>query len=77
MESKVSRGYDRVVEQLLRYMAWIRKNQVEPGQQARGVIVVLEINEDLLLACLLLMGVQMFEYELSLKTKPVNTTGSS
>jgi hypothetical protein len=27
IELKVSRGYDRVVGQLMRYMAWIRKNQ--------------------------------------------------
>ena len=33
IELKVSRGYDRVVGQLMRYMAWIRKNQAEPGQQ--------------------------------------------
>ncbi|MFZ4665357.1 MAG: endonuclease NucS domain-containing protein, partial [Prochlorotrichaceae cyanobacterium] len=27
IELKVSRGYDRVIGQLLRYMAWIQKNQ--------------------------------------------------
>jgi hypothetical protein len=76
IELKVSRGYDRVVGQLMRYMAWIRKNQAEPGQQVRGVIIAREINEDLLLACSLLPGVQLFEYELSLKLKSVNTAGS-
>ncbi len=39
VELKVSRGYDRVVGQLLRYMAWIRKNQADPGQKVRGVII--------------------------------------
>jgi hypothetical protein len=77
IELKVSRGYDRVVGQLMRYMAWIRKNQAEPGQQVRGLIVAREISEDLLLACSLLAGVQLFEYELSLKVKPVNTAGST
>jgi hypothetical protein len=77
IELKVSRGYDRVVGQLMRYMAWIGKNQAEPGQQVRGVIVAREIGEDLLLACSLLAGVQLFEYELSLKLKPVNTAGST
>lgn len=72
IELKVSRGYDRVVGQLMRYMAWIRKNQAEPGQQVRGVIVAREISEDLLLACSLLAGVHLFEYELSLKLKAVN-----
>jgi endonuclease len=77
IELKVSRGYDRVVGQLMRYMAWIRKNQAEPGQQVRGVIVAREISEDLLLACSLLAGVQLFEYEMSLKLKPVNTAGTT
>src|SRR5262249_744493 len=76
IELKVSRGYDRVVGQLMRYMAWIQKNQAEPGQQVRGVIVAREISDDLLLACSLLAGVQLFEYELSLMLKPVNTVGS-
>ena len=77
IELKVSRGYDRVVGQLMRYIAWIQKNQAEPGQQVRGVIVAREISEDLLLACSLLAGTQLFEYELSLKLKPVNTAGST
>jgi hypothetical protein len=76
IELKVSRGYDRVVGQLMRYMAWIRKNQAEPGQQVRGVIIAREISEDLLLACSLLAGVQLFEYEMSLRLKPVNMANS-
>ena len=73
IELKVSRGYDRVVGQLMRYMAWIRKNQAEPGQKVRGIIVAREISEDLLLACSLLADVQLFEYELSLALKQVDT----
>jgi len=75
IELKVSRGYDRVVGQLMRYMAWMRKHQAEPGQHVRGVIVAREISEDLLLACSLLTGVQLFEYELSLRLNPVRTAG--
>ena len=77
IELKVSRGYDRVVGQLMRYMAWIQKNQAEPGQHVRGLIVAREISQDLLLACSLLTGVQLFEYELSLKLKPVNVASST
>lgn len=73
IELKVSRGYDRVVGQLMRYMAWIRKHQAEMEQQVRGVIIAREISEDLLLACSLLPGGQLFEYELSLKMIPVCT----
>ena len=39
IELKVSKGYDRVVGQLLRYISWIRKYQAEPSQNVRGVIV--------------------------------------
>jgi hypothetical protein len=77
VELKVSRGYDRVVGQLMRYMAWIQKNQAEPGQQVRGVIVAREISEHLLLACSLVSGVRLFEYELSLKLKSVKTDTST
>lgn len=73
IELKVSRGYDRVVGQLMRYMAWIRKNLAEPDQKVRGVIVARQISEDLLLACSLLADVQLFEYELSLTLKQVDT----
>src|SRR5690554_59021 len=69
IELKVSKGYDRVVGQLLRYMAWIRKNQTEPGQSVRGIIVARHISEDLLLACSGVQGVQLFEYELSVSLR--------
>lgn len=72
IELKVSRGYDRVVGQLMRYMAWIRQNHAEPGQKVRGIIVAREISDDLLLACSETPDIQLFEYELSLVLKPIN-----
>jgi hypothetical protein len=72
IELKVSRGYDRAVGQLMRYMAWIRNKLAEPGQKVRGIIVAREITEDLLLACSMLQDVQLFEYEMSVALKPVN-----
>jgi hypothetical protein len=71
IELKVSRGYDRVVGQLMRYVAWISKNHADAGQNVRGIIVAREISEDLLLACGLLDNVELFEYELSLALKKV------
>ena len=71
IELKVSRGYDRVVGQLMRYIAWIRKNQADPSQQVRGIIVAREISEDLFLACSLLPDVKLYEYQLSLSLKQV------
>jgi hypothetical protein len=40
VELKVSRDYDRVVGQLLRYIGWIRQHQAEAGQHVRGIIVL-------------------------------------
>lgn len=71
LELKVSRGYDRVVGQILRYMAWIEKNQAEEGQSVRGIIIGREISEDLRLACAYLPSVALFEYELSVSLKRV------
>jgi endonuclease len=54
LELKVSRGYDRVVGQLLRYMAWVKQHQAEETQQVRGIISdhaeKLDENNGLLLA---------------------------
>jgi endonuclease len=66
IELKVSRGYDRVIGQLLRYMAWIKKNLADEGTGVRGIIVAREISEDLVLSCSLVSNVELFEYKLSL-----------
>jgi hypothetical protein len=73
IELKVSRGYDRVIGQLLRYMGWIEKHQAEPGQRVRGVIVAKEITDDLRLACARLKDIRLFEYVLSFTVKPVDS----
>jgi hypothetical protein len=71
VELKVSRGYDRVVGQIMRYIAWIRENQADAGQRVRGIIIAREISEDPFLACPLLPDVQLYEYQLSLTLKRV------
>lgn len=69
IELKVSKGYDRVVGQLLRYMSWIKKHHAESGQKVRGIIVAKEISEDLSLACSELPAVELYEYALSVSVK--------
>ncbi len=66
IELKVSRGYDRVVGQILRYMAWIRKNHAEESQKVRGIIIAREISDDVLLACSETNNVELYEYNLSI-----------
>ena len=46
VELKVSRGYDRVIGQLLRYMSWVEQN-METSKPVRGIIVAKEITDDL------------------------------
>jgi len=71
IELKVSRGYDRVVGQVRRYMGWIAKHHASQGQKVRGVIVARAITEDLRLACWGLENVQLFEYELAVTLRRV------
>lgn len=71
IELKVSRGYDRVVGQLLRYVSWIRKHQAESNQEVRGIIIAREISNDLSLACEDLSNVELFEYQLSITLKKI------
>jgi len=71
LELKVSRGYDRVVGQLLRYMNWLRQNLAEKGQRVRGVIVCRTMSEDLRLACASIPEVELFEYALSVTVSRV------
>lgn len=71
IELKVSKGYDRVIGQLLRYVNWIRQNLADPGQKVRGAIIAKRITEDLRLATSSLAEVSLFEYELSVSLRPV------
>ncbi|WP_430462627.1 endonuclease NucS domain-containing protein [Thalassolituus sp. LLYu03] len=71
IELKVSKGYDRVVGQILRYMNWIKMNQADESQGVRGIIIAKNISEDLRLACAGLPSVTLAEYELAVSIKPV------
>jgi hypothetical protein len=71
IELKVSKGYDRVIGQLLRYMAWIEKNHADPGQEVRGIVAAREISDDLKLACSKVPSVSLYEYELSVMLRKV------
>lgn len=70
IELKVARGYDRAVGQILRYMAWVKKN-LAGGKRVRGIIVANEINEDLKLAASLVPDIKLAEYEILFRLKPV------
>ncbi len=73
VELKVSKGYDRVVGQLLRYMAWVKENLATENQNVRGVIVAREISDDLVMATSLIPSVTLFEYQLKVTLHKVTT----
>lgn len=75
LELKVSRGYDRVVGQLLRYVNWVRKELADPGQRVRGIIVCRSMSEDLRLACASIKDVELCEYKLSVTVTKVPPLG--
>ncbi|ACN17029.1 conserved hypothetical protein [Desulforapulum autotrophicum HRM2] len=74
IELKVSKGYDRVIGQLLCYVNWIRQNLADPEQRVRGFIIAKSISEDLRLATSSLAEVSLFEYELSVSITPVEAS---
>jgi len=67
IELKVSKGYEKVIGQLLWYKNWIKKNKAKNSQNIRGIIICKEITDDLLLACYGLEDIELFEYELHIK----------
>jgi len=71
IELKVSRGYDRVIGQLLRYMAWVEQHVAAEAQGVRGIIIARSISQDLVLACSKLQGVALYEYRLSVSLTKV------
>jgi hypothetical protein len=74
LELKVSKGYDRVVGQLLRYLNWVRMNVADPSQKVRGMIVCRTMSEDLQLACAGMSDVELFEYQLSVSVTKIAAT---
>ena len=67
IELKVSKSYDRVIGQLLRYKNWIQKELANAGQVVRGIIIASELSDDLKIACMGLPNIKLYEYELSVK----------
>lgn len=73
IELKVSKGYDRAVGQLLRYMGWIEQNLAEPGQKVKGMIIARSISDDLRLATSRVTDVELYEYELSISLNKIES----
>ena len=73
IELKVSRGHDRTLGQIQRYMGWIRSNVASEGQYVRGIIIASDITEDLRIACSLPSNpVSLREYSLTFSLREVS-----
>ncbi len=73
IETKVSRAYDRVVGQILRYMGWIKKS-FAGDVPVRGIVVASEVSEDLILATSSIENIRLVEYEISFSLKSVQAS---
>lgn len=70
IELKVSRGHERTIGQLARYMGWIKKN-LAGEKKTRGMIVASKVTEDLKLAASVISNVALVEYQMSLSFKEI------
>ncbi len=70
-ELKISRGTDKVIGQLLRYMGWVKSN-LSNGKDVKGVIVALNIDDKLRYAASVINDISLFEYELNFKIQEVS-----
>lgn len=72
IELKVSRGHDRVLGQILRYMGWIKENLADENQNVRGIIIARDITSDLKWACAATQGITLKEYSISFSLDKIN-----
>jgi endonuclease len=72
IELKVSKGYEKSLGQLLRYKGWVRKNLAD-GQKVRGIVIAKEISEDLKLAASETADIDLFEYDLKIDLRKMNS----
>jgi len=69
-ELKLSRGVDKALGQLLRYMGWIKSNLAK-DKEVKGVIVAKNIDEKLKYAISIIPDISLFEYKLDFQIRPI------
>lgn len=62
-ELKLSRGPDKALGQLLRYMGWIKQN-LATDKQVKGIIVANKMDHKIKYAVTMTVGISLYEYEL-------------
>lgn len=61
-ELKLSRGPDRAIGQLLRYMGWIKKNLAK-DKKVKGIVVANKMDEKIKYAVMATTDISLYEYE--------------
>lgn len=69
-ELKLSKGPDRALGQILRYMGWIKK-KLAMDNEVKGIIVANKIDDKLKFAVSITPNVSLYEYELKFEVKQV------
>jgi hypothetical protein len=75
-ELKLTRGPDKTIGQLLRYMGWIKANLAK-DRDVYGVIVAKDVHEKLRYAALLVPSVSLLEYEVDFRLKAADLKAAS
>ncbi len=70
-ELKRARSPDHAIDQLTRYMGWV-KQTIGKDRDVNGVVVAKEISESLRYAVSVVPNVSLFEYEVEFHLKPAN-----
>jgi RecB family endonuclease NucS len=70
-ELKLSRGADKAMGQISRYMGWIKQNLAK-DKGVKGVIVAKKVDEKLKYAASIIPDISLFEYELNFKIQGVS-----
>jgi RecB family endonuclease NucS len=73
-ELKRSRGSDKVVGQVTRYMGWVNET-IGKGKKVTGIIVAKSIDEKMKYAASVIPNVFLFEYEVEFHLKEANAIG--
>ena len=70
-ELKLSRGADKAMGRISRYMGWVKRN-LATDKKVGGVTVAREVDENLKYAASIVLDINLFEYELHFKIRPVS-----
>jgi RecB family endonuclease NucS len=63
-ELKLSRGADKALGQILRYMGWVKKNLAN-DKLVKGVIVANKVDEKIKYAVMMTSDITLYEYEMN------------